>query len=125
MSLCLMLAFASYGTVAAASAHSHAHTSDSAHHGALHAVVSDADVDTDHDHHDIVEVADDHASTPADQSNGPMHGGFHVHSVAVFTTVDEPMQVVRLETTTPMSWIEPAVPAVAGLFSPLKKPPRI
>jgi len=124
ISLCLMLAFASYGMVVAAPAHAHGEHDTSA---ILHMISEDAahePVDHDH-HHDHDQAGDDHSTTDNSADGDATHGGFHVHAVAAFTAVDEPVAVSRPMTLTHMTWAELSSVSVSGLFSPLKKPPRI
>ncbi len=124
ISLCLMLAFASYGMVVAAPAHAHSAHDNSA---ILHVIPEDAARgQAGHDHHHDHEQADDDHSTNDNGAGGDAtHGGFHVHAVAAFTAVDEPAAVSRPLTLTRMTWAELSSVSASGLFAPLKKPPRI
>lgn len=123
VSLCLTLAFAGYGLVAAAPAHAHDHHDN---HGyAVHVVASDAHHAADDDHgHSHDEVVDDHAGLPGDGGAPADHGGFHVHAVPAFTTAGEPLAISEPLSATLMSWDERSAVRVSGLFAPLKKPPR-
>jgi hypothetical protein len=124
ISLCLMLAFASYGSVVAASAHAHDEHDGRGY--ALHAVAVDVDhahVDHDH-HHDHDGLADDHSTGGTGDVGGVTHGGFHVHGVAAFTAVDEPLAISQPVTASVMVWDQRSAVVVSGHFSPLKKPPR-
>jgi hypothetical protein len=118
-SLCLMLAFASFGMIAAAPAHAH---SEQGSRGAiLHSIgVYVGQTSADHDHH---HVHGEHADS--DTSGGEdKHGGFHVHAVSAFTTVDEPAGIGQPLAAAPVSWVDRPAVAVSNLVSPLKKPPR-
>lgn len=126
--LCLTLAFASYGFIAAAPAHAHDHHSDAGY--ALHAVAVDAGHDDDHhdqDHHDQdrYEVLDDHDDLSGNDTAPAEHGGMHVHAVASFTTVSGPSAIPELISTAVINRTERSVVRASGLFVPLKKPPRI
>jgi hypothetical protein len=125
ISLCLVLAFASYGTAMAAAAH--AHGANDGERFAVHAIAVDATWHAEgHDHAEGLGVDPDQNSHERHQpGEEPAHGGFHVHAVSVFTTADEPVQVSQPATATVMSWIERPIGNASGLFSPLKKPPRI
>lgn len=119
INLCLMLAFASYGMVVAAPAHAHGH--DSGQVAALHALTADIDT-AGHDHYHDHDAGGDQ-STGDDQ--GGTHNDYHVHAVAAFTTVDEPTAVAQPVMISLTSWADLPSLSVSGLFSPLKKPPRI
>lgn len=122
VSLCLTLAFASYGFVAAAPAHAHEHHSDVGY--AVHAVAVDADLHD--DHHDVNdhEAIDHDESRPGDDTAPAEHDGVHVHAVASFTTVSGPSAIPELLSTAVMNQVEQSVVRVSGQFVPLKKPPR-
>lgn len=124
MSLCLTLAFAGYGLIAAAPVHAHEHHDTAGY--AIHAVAQDA---VDHDHHfhhdeDHHEALDHHDDGPGDDSAPAEQGGLHVHAVASFTTVSEPSAVPELISTAVVNRAEQSTVRVSGLFVPLKKPPR-
>lgn len=127
VSLCLMLAFASYGNVMAAPVH--AHQPNEAHDSALHLIATDGhhhdhhDADHGHDHDDF-DDADESVPADSDGEDSSHHGGFHVHSVAAFTMVDEPASIYQPATSSPMERVERSRVSVSGLSYPLKKPPR-
>jgi hypothetical protein len=124
VSLCLTLAFAGYGLVMAAPAHAHGHHDN--HSYAMHVMSLDADVVADDDHgHSHDEAVHDHDGVTNKDGSPADHGGFHVHAVSVFTTVDEPLAVPQTLSSTLMRWRERPAVGAAGLFSPLKRPPRI
>jgi hypothetical protein len=125
ISLCLMLAFASYGTVMAAAAH--AHSANDSERFAIHTIAVDATWHAEgHGHADGQEAEADQHSHEGDQpGDEPAHGGFHVHVVSAFTTADDSVQVSEPATATLMTWTERADGSASGLFSPLKKPPRL
>lgn len=122
VSLCLTLAFASYGLVAAASVHAHGDHDKTGY--AIHAVSLDADHDDDHhdqDHHEAVDHDDE---LPGNDTSPAEHGGVHVHAVASFTTVSEPSAIPELISTAVLNRAEQPVFRISGQFEPLKKPPR-
>lgn len=118
----LMLAFASYGLVVAAPAHAHGHSSNQV--AALHALTADID-QAGHDHYHDHDGADDQSANDAQAPGDATHGDYHVHSVAAFTTVDESVGVTQPVRTASTIWSDLPNLSVSGLFSPLKKPPRI
>ncbi len=122
LNLCLTLAFAGYGLIAAAPAHAHGHTDNQSY--AVHAVALGADViDDDHgDGHD--EVLDHHDELPGDDTAPAEHDGVHVHAVASFTTVSGSSAIPELVSTPVLNRAEQSIVRVSGDFAPLKKPPR-
>jgi len=124
VSLCLTLAFASYGLIAAAPAHAHDHHDAAGY--AIHAVALDAghdDHDEPHgqDHH---EALDHHDEDLGNDTAPAEHGGMHVHAVASFTTVSESSAIPELISTAILNRSEQSIVRVSGQFAPLKKPPR-
>lgn len=123
--LCLTLAFAGYGLIAAAPAHAHGDN-----HGyTIYAVAWDADLvgnhHADEDRGQGNHDATDHEGDVVGNVGGPTdHGGLHVHAVAAFITVSGPSPVPQLISTSVVRWVERSAGDVFGLFSPLKKPPR-
>jgi hypothetical protein len=122
LSLCLTLAFASYGCVAAAPAHAHEHHDNAGY--AIHAVALHAvDHHHDHDAHNHESLAHHH-DVQGDDTAPAEHGGLHVHAVASFTTVSEPSAIPELISTAVVNRAEQSSVRASGLFVPLKKPPR-
>ncbi len=123
VSLCLTLAFASYGFIAAAPAHAHDQHDNMGY--AIHAVAMDADSDVD-DHHDQEhhEALDGHDELPGGDTAPAEHDGVHVHAVASFTAVSGSSAIPELVSTAVMKRAEQSVVRVSGQFAPLKKPPR-
>jgi G3E family GTPase len=125
VSLCLTLAFASYGFIAAAPAHAHEHHDNAGY--AIHAVALDVGHDDHHDHHDQdhAEALDHHDDGPDNDTVPAEHDGVHVHAVASFTTVSGSSAIPELISTAVLNRTEQSIVRVSGLFAPLKKPPRI
>jgi len=126
VSLCLTLAFASYGLIAAAPAHAHEHHDTTGY--AIHAVALDEGHDGHYDHHDQDhdhhEAIDHHDDGLGDDTAPAEHEGLHVHAVASFTTVSGSSAIRELISTAVVNRAEQSTVRVSGLFAPLKKPPR-
>lgn len=122
VSLCLTLAFASYGLIAAASVHAHEDHDKTGY--AIHAVSLDADHDDDHHDQDHNEAVDHDDELPGNVTSPAEHGGVHVHAVASFTIVSGSSAIPKLISTAILNRSEQSVVRVSGQFEPLKKPPR-
>ena len=123
ISLCLTLAFASYGLIAAAPAHAHDHNDETGY--AIHAVSLDVDHHDDHHDQDRHEALDNDEGLSSNGTAPVEHNDVHVHAVASFTTVSGSAAVPELISTAVMNRTEQPVVRVTGHFAPLKKPPRI
>jgi len=123
LSVCMALAFAGFGAVTAASAHSHA--SGEEHGFALHGL---ALADHHADHHASASDAHHHdAEDPADQDDGtvPDQGSvFHVHAVAHYAPVDDRLPLVRHLTVATIRWSQPHYERVTLAAAPPLRPPR-
>lgn len=117
-----MLAFASYGLIAAAPAHAHGHSDEAGY--AIHAVALDVDLHDDHHDQSHHEAVDHDENLPGDDTAPAEHDGVHVHAVASFTAVSGSSAIPELISTAVMNQSEQSVVRVSGQFVPLKKPPR-